>query len=92
MAEQTPEWIEILEPKTQQSMFANLKTGQCRWEEPVGVVVKRTDANQYWELFDKNTQRYYYFNPCSTETVWLKPPNCDIIPLAKLQVLSLLFQ
>ncbi|KAI6182634.1 Rho GTPase-activating protein 39 [Aphelenchoides bicaudatus] len=83
-----PEWIEILEPKTQQSMFANLKTGQCQWDEPAGVSVKRTTASQWWELYDKATQRYYYFNPSSSETVWLKPTNCDIIPLAKLQHLK----
>lgn len=52
-----PEWIEILEPKTQQSMFANLKTGECRWEEPFGVEVKRTNSNQFWELYDKHTER-----------------------------------
>ena len=39
-------------------MFANLTTGECVWEVPVGVPVKKTDDNQWWELFDQNTSRY----------------------------------
>lgn len=48
---------------------------------------KKTQGNQWWELYDSNnTCRFYYYNPTSTETVWQRPSNCDIIPLAKLQV------
>lgn len=32
--------------------------------------------------------RFYYYNPTSAETVWGKPAGCDIIPLAKLQMLK----
>ena len=47
---------------------------------------KKTDDNQWWELFDQNTSRFYYYNATSQKTVWHRPHNCDIIPLAKLQV------
>lgn len=47
---------------------------------------KKTDDNQWWELFDPNTSRFYYYNATSQKTVWHRPQNCDIIPLAKLQV------
>lgn len=47
---------------------------------------KKTDDNQWWELFDQNTTRFYYYNATSQRTVWHRPQNCDIIPLAKLQV------
>lgn len=50
--------------------------------------VKRTDSNQWWELFDTNTARFYYYNASSQKTVWHKPTDCDIIPLAKLQTLK----
>ncbi|XP_076450484.1 uncharacterized protein LOC143286698 isoform X3 [Babylonia areolata] len=46
---------------------------------------KKTDDNQWWELFDPNTSRFYYYNATSQKTVWHRPQNCDIIPLAKLQ-------
>ncbi|VDK47753.1 unnamed protein product [Anisakis simplex] len=82
------EWVEIVEPQTKQHMYANLRTGQCAWEPPEGVRVKRTDSNQWWELFDSNTQRFYYYNATSMKTVWQKPFDCDIIPLAKLQTLK----
>lgn len=69
-------------------MYANLATGECVWDPPEGVPVKRTDSNQWWELFDQNTARFYYYNATSQRTVWHKPQNCDIIPLAKLQTLK----
>ena len=47
---------------------------------------KKTDNNQWWELFDLNTSRFYYYNATSQKTVWHRPSDCDIIPLAKLQV------
>ena len=45
-------------------------------------------SNQWWELWDSNTQRHYYFNTFTKETVWHRPDDqtCDIIPLAKIQV------
>jgi len=49
---------------------------------------KKTDDNQWWELFDQATQRFYYYNATSQKTVWHRPHNCDIIPLAKLQVMQ----
>ncbi|ERL84553.1 hypothetical protein D910_01982 [Dendroctonus ponderosae] len=69
-------------------MYANLATGECVWDPPEGVPVKRTDSNQWWELFDQKTARFYYYNATSQRTVWHKPTNCDIIPLAKLQTLK----
>lgn len=47
---------------------------------------KKTDHNQWWELYDANTLRFYYYNATNQQTVWQRPENCDIIPLAKLQV------
>ncbi|OWR51390.1 hypothetical protein KGM_207563B, partial [Danaus plexippus plexippus] len=53
-----------------------------------GVKVKRTDSSQWWELFDINTHRFYYYNASTQTTVWHRPTDCDIIPLAKLQTLK----
>lgn len=50
---------------------------------------KKTHENQWWELYDQNTGRFYYYNATSQKTVWHRPNNCDIIPLAKLQVSSM---
>ncbi|MGH0132083.1 UNVERIFIED_CONTAM: hypothetical protein FKN15_027704 [Acipenser sinensis] len=69
-------------------MYANLLTGECVWDPPLGVRIKRTSANQWWELFDPNTSRFYYYNASTQRTVWHRPQNCDIIPLAKLQTLK----
>jgi len=50
---------------------------------------KKTDRNQWWELFDQKTARFYYYNALTQQTAWHRPQHCDIIPLAKLQVTSL---
>lgn len=47
---------------------------------------KRCHGDQWWELFDSKTSRFYYYNVSSQQTVWHRPANVDIIPLAKLQV------
>ena len=47
---------------------------------------KRTDENQWWELFDVSTKRNYYYNAVTQRTVWQRPSGVDIIPLDKLQV------
>lgn len=52
------------------------------------VSIKRSSSSQWWELFDPKTDRFYYYNTSSQKTVWHKPQNCDIIPLAKLQILK----
>ena len=44
------------------------------------------DSNQWWELYDVMTERFYYYNAQTGETIWNKPVNGDIIPLSKLQV------
>uniref|UniRef100_A0A3Q1CM88 Rho GTPase-activating protein 39 n=1 Tax=Amphiprion ocellaris TaxID=80972 RepID=A0A3Q1CM88_AMPOC len=82
------EWVEIIEPRTRERMYANLLTGECVWDPPQGVCIKRTGDNQWWELFDPNTSRFYYYNASTQRTVWHRPQGCDIIPLAKLQTLK----
>ncbi|XP_061680881.1 rho GTPase-activating protein 39 isoform X2 [Syngnathoides biaculeatus] len=82
------EWVEIIEPRTRERMYANLLTGECVWDPPSGVRIKRTGDNQWWELFDPNTSRFYYYNASTQRTVWHRPQACDIIPLAKLQTLK----
>lgn len=33
------EWVEIVEPRSREHMYANLTTGECVWEPPPGVPV-----------------------------------------------------
>ncbi|XP_017579244.1 rho GTPase-activating protein 39 isoform X1 [Pygocentrus nattereri] len=82
------EWVEIIEPRTRERMYANLLTGECVWDAPAGVRIKRSGQDQWWELFDSNTSRFYYYNASTQRTVWHRPHGCDIIPLAKLQTLK----
>ncbi|XP_057208009.1 rho GTPase-activating protein 39 isoform X3 [Triplophysa rosa] len=82
------EWVEIIEPRTRERMYANLLTGECVWDAPAGVQIKCSGQDQWWELFDSKTSRFYYYNASTQRTVWHRPHSCDIIPLAKLQTLK----
>ena len=31
------EWVQIIEPKSKDVMYANLVTGECVWEAPIGA-------------------------------------------------------
>jgi len=33
------EWVEMLEPQSQERMYVNVKTGECVWQPPPGVAV-----------------------------------------------------
>lgn len=82
------EWVEIVEPRTRERMYANLLTGECVWDAPPGVRIKPSGEDQWWELFDPKTSRFYYYSAATQRTVWHRPKSCDIIPLAKLQTLK----
>uniref|UniRef100_A0A8C4PXY9 Rho GTPase-activating protein 39 n=1 Tax=Eptatretus burgeri TaxID=7764 RepID=A0A8C4PXY9_EPTBU len=82
------EWVEIMEPRSREHMYANLATGECVWEPPPDAHIRRSHDHQWWELFDPNTARFYYYNATSRLTVWHRPQHGDIIPLAKLQTLK----
>lgn len=87
MAERV-DWVEILDPRSGELMFANIRTGECLWEPPSSAKVKKSNTNQWWELYDETTRRYYYYNAHTKQTEWRKPKESDIITLAKLQNLK----
>ncbi|XP_014001372.1 rho GTPase-activating protein 39 isoform X2 [Salmo salar] len=82
------DWVEILEPRSQERMYVNLASGECGWEPPPGVAVRQSDGSQWWELFDSHNNRFYYYNSASQQTVWHRPQACDIVPLAQLQAMK----
>ncbi|KAJ8407986.1 hypothetical protein AAFF_G00262140 [Aldrovandia affinis] len=88
MTETSSDWVEILEPRSRERMYVNLSTGECGWDRPADVTVRQSDGSQWWELFDGNNNRFYYYNSASQQTVWHRPQNCDIVPLAQLQAMK----
>uniref|UniRef100_A0A8C3CX09 Rho GTPase-activating protein 39 n=1 Tax=Cairina moschata TaxID=8855 RepID=A0A8C3CX09_CAIMO len=87
MAESS-DWVEIIEPRSQERMYVNLATGECGWEPPPNLKVRQSDQKQWWELFDHNNNRFYYYNAITRQTVWHRPQGCDIVPLAQLQAMK----
>lgn len=82
------DWVEIIEPRSQERMYVNLTTGECSWEPPPNLKVRQSDQKQWWELFDQNNSRFYYYNAITRQTVWHRPQGCDIVPLAQLQAMK----
>nr|XP_060628386.1 rho GTPase-activating protein 39-like isoform X1 [Anolis sagrei ordinatus] len=87
MAESS-DWVEIIEPRSRERMYVNLTTGECGWDAPANLRVRQSDENQWWELFDQNNNRFYYYNAITQQTVWHRPQGCDIVPLAQLQAMK----
>ncbi|GFQ85642.1 rho GTPase-activating protein 39 [Trichonephila clavata] len=50
--------------------------------------IKKSDDNLWWEIFDPNSSRFYYYNAATQKTVWQKPQNSDVLSLSKLQALK----
>lgn len=87
MAGTSSDWVEILEPRSREHMYVNLTTGECGWDPPPGVPVRQADGNQWWELFDHQSGRFYYYNSTGRRTVWHRPQGADIVPLSQLQAM-----
>uniref|UniRef100_A0A8C5EZ29 Rho GTPase-activating protein 39 n=1 Tax=Gopherus evgoodei TaxID=1825980 RepID=A0A8C5EZ29_9SAUR len=85
---QISDWVEIIEPRSRERMYVNLATGECGWEPPPNLRVRQSDQKQWWELFDQNNNRFYYYNAITQQTVWHRPQGCDIVPLAQLQAMK----
>uniref|UniRef100_A0A8C7CKT4 Rho GTPase-activating protein 39 n=1 Tax=Oncorhynchus kisutch TaxID=8019 RepID=A0A8C7CKT4_ONCKI len=83
-----PDWVEILEPRSRERMYVNLATGECGWDPPLGAPVRQADGNQWWELFDPQSGRFYYYNSVGRQTVWHRPQGGDIVPLSQLQAMK----
>ncbi|XP_051270180.1 rho GTPase-activating protein 39 isoform X1 [Dicentrarchus labrax] len=87
MAGTSSDWVEILEPRSRERMYVNLTTGECGWDPPPGLPVRQADGNQWWELFDHHSGRFYYYNSTGRRTVWHRPQGADIVPLSQLQAM-----
>nr|XP_046240601.1 rho GTPase-activating protein 39 isoform X2 [Scatophagus argus] len=87
MAGTSSDWVEIVEPRSREHMYVNLTTGECGWDPPPGVPVRQADGNQWWELFDHQSGRFYYYNSTGRRTVWHRPQGADIVPLSQLQAM-----
>ncbi|KAJ9088740.1 hypothetical protein DSO57_1020145 [Entomophthora muscae] len=80
----TSDWVEIVDPQSNNIIFVNPETGECTWEKPEGVQLKNPDG-EWWELFDQKHSLPYYYNTDTRQTVWVRPKVGLIIPLAKIQ-------
>jgi len=48
---------------------------------------KPMSQNQWWELYDQTSDKNYYYNAHTGQTIWNRPSDdADIISLTKLQV------
>jgi len=81
------EWIELIDPKKDKPFYANIKTGSCTWDKPLGSSFDINSDNnvEWWELYDKKHDMPYYYNTRTKFTDWIRPKGVEIISLIKLQ-------
>ncbi|XP_052382642.1 rho GTPase-activating protein 39-like [Oncorhynchus keta] len=84
----SPDWVEILEPRSREHMYLNLATSECGWDPPLGTAIRQADGKQWWELFDPQSGRFYYYNSVERRTIWHRPQGGDIVPLSQLQAIK----
>lgn len=95
------EWVEIVEPKSKKIYYANLGSGVCAKYPPHGAAVSRSEdfSENWWELYDQKTGKYYYYNPEQQKTAWNRPKESSstkegskkrllIIPVSKFKKVS----
>ncbi|CAG8575102.1 10612_t:CDS:10 [Paraglomus occultum] len=83
-------WVELLDPQTERTFYANTKTGECVWDLPKDVdLYPRNPNGEWWEFFDENHQLPYYYHTKTGTTEWLRPEHGIIIPLTTIQTSTL---
>ncbi|KAI8340000.1 hypothetical protein BC941DRAFT_419153 [Chlamydoabsidia padenii] len=80
------DWVEIIDPNSSHTFFANPTTGECLWEKPLTGSMKRSDPEgDWWELWDDKTNLPYYYHTQTCATEWAKPVDKQVLPLIKIQ-------
>ncbi|KAG0203633.1 hypothetical protein BGX33_009014 [Mortierella sp. NVP41] len=87
LALSSPVWVEITDPESQNTFYANLSSGECDWSLPEGAVIQHQNpAGEWWELFDDIHNLPYYYNTKTGQTEWERPHDSnDIISLTAIQ-------
>ncbi|KAF9977229.1 hypothetical protein BGZ73_006592 [Actinomortierella ambigua] len=82
-----PHWVEITDPESQNTFYANLSSGECDWCLPEGVTIHPgSPAGDWWELFDDIHNLPYYYNTKTGQTEWERPHDGrQIISLIAIQ-------
>lgn len=82
-----PVWVEITDPESRNTFYANLSSGECDWSLPDGAVIQHQNpAGEWWELFDDIHNLPYYYNTKTGQTEWERPHDSNnIISLTAIQ-------
>ncbi|KAF9297849.1 Rho GTPase activating protein 39 [Linnemannia elongata] len=82
-----PVWVEITDPESRNTFYANLSSGECDWSLPEGAVIQHQNpAGEWWELFDDIHNLPYYYNTKTGQTEWERPHDSNnIISLTAIQ-------
>ncbi|KAI7831216.1 hypothetical protein BC939DRAFT_437941 [Gamsiella multidivaricata] len=87
LAISSPVWVEITDPESHNTFYANLASGECNWSLPEGATIQhQSPAGEWWELFDDIHNLPYYYNTKTGQTEWERPQDSThIISLTAIQ-------
>ncbi|KAI9493892.1 hypothetical protein BDB00DRAFT_821151 [Zychaea mexicana] len=80
------DWVQVVDPGTNRTFFANPDTGECLTDKPESGTIKPFDPEgEWWELWDDKNQIPYYYHTLSGQTHWTQPAEKPVISLIKIQ-------
>ncbi|KAI8600445.1 hypothetical protein EDD21DRAFT_395687 [Dissophora ornata] len=87
----SPVWVEITDPESRNTFYANLTSGECDWYLPEGATIQHQNpAGEWWELFDDVHNLPYYYNTKTGQTEWERPQDStNVISLTAIQASTL---
>ncbi|KAI8139231.1 hypothetical protein BJV82DRAFT_255614 [Fennellomyces sp. T-0311] len=80
------DWVQVVDPGSNRTFFANPNTGECLTDKPDSGTIKPTDPEgEWWELWDDTNQLPYYHHTLSGQTHWIQPADKPVVSLIKIQ-------
>eukprot|EP01104_Vermistella_antarctica_P005944 TRINITY_DN1668_c0_g1_i1.p1 TRINITY_DN1668_c0_g1~~TRINITY_DN1668_c0_g1_i1.p1 ORF type:complete len:571 (+),score=117.45 TRINITY_DN1668_c0_g1_i1:120-1715(+) len=67
-------WVEVTDPSTGRVFYTNPLTGQFSNKLPDSVK-NQIENVVWWEIYDAESKRPYYFNTATSLTSWARPPG-----------------
>ncbi|KAI9266631.1 hypothetical protein BDA99DRAFT_480334 [Phascolomyces articulosus] len=85
------DWVQVVDPGSNRTFFANPSTGECLTDKPDSGTIKPIDPKgEWWELWDDKNELPYYYNTLSGQTNWIQPADKPVISLIKIQQESMI--
>jgi hypothetical protein len=85
-ADTSDKWHEFSDPENKLIAYVNLHSKEFSYKLPPDVKVEKDCQDQFLEILDELTERYYYLDVKARSSSWKKPESGIILPASLVQV------